>query len=370
MSRLGIWLGTRVYVRSQWEVREDGQVEGAATGPWSSQEGRPSSLHMCSWRQQFVILAEQLGELAGVQSWWRRGDLFWREREHSLGAWSRHAQAAQRDLPVVDDGVVSGVETGAVGVEDELVIVGEELVELVELVEVVLDVDELYEVCMRVEGNLSHRGAQSEEDGDELEAIKLESEEACDCYKSVTAGREEQDKKAASMVHTFLMPLADVQKSLDVIRGRKERAERPAVPNQAIPAITFEQTSPNKFDIITFQCKFTIRYPTYFCCAQDDIIGRFQDVIRVHKTPVIAPTVPRVHHIFSSRKTTYSFPGKTPAIVDVITKTTAPATMALATMAAGWCDDDGDGDGAATGTTTTGWQWQWVQRRWYGAAWG
>ncbi|KAH9036576.1 hypothetical protein EDB84DRAFT_1657289 [Lactarius hengduanensis] len=59
------------------------------------------------------------------------------------------------ELPVVDDGLslkLSDVETGVVGVEDEvgvdevdeLVIAGEELVELVELVEVVLDVDELF----------------------------------------------------------------------------------------------------------------------------------------------------------------------------------------------------------------------------------
>ncbi|KAH9077505.1 hypothetical protein EDB83DRAFT_2311969 [Lactarius deliciosus] len=71
-----------------------------------------------------------------------------------------------------------GVETGVVGVGDEvdeLVVMGEELVELVELVEVVLDVVELYGVCMRVEGNLSHQGAQIEGEDDELEAIKLET---------------------------------------------------------------------------------------------------------------------------------------------------------------------------------------------------
>ncbi|KAH9167389.1 hypothetical protein EDB89DRAFT_1910071 [Lactarius sanguifluus] len=68
------------------------------------------------------------------------------------------------ELPVVDDGLVSGVETGVVGVEDEVGV--DEAVELVELVEGVLDVDELYEEL------------KIEED-DELEAIKLESEETC-----------------------------------------------------------------------------------------------------------------------------------------------------------------------------------------------
>ncbi|KAH9013477.1 hypothetical protein EDB85DRAFT_2158171 [Lactarius pseudohatsudake] len=71
------------------------------------------------------------------------------------------------ELPVVDDGLVSDVETGVFGVEedeegvdevDELVVVGE-------LVEVELDVDELDEEL------------EIKEEDDELEAIKLETEE-------------------------------------------------------------------------------------------------------------------------------------------------------------------------------------------------
>ncbi|KAH9033151.1 hypothetical protein EDB84DRAFT_1561760 [Lactarius hengduanensis] len=92
------------------------------------------------------------------------------------------------ELPVVDDSLVSDVETGVFGVEedeegvdevDELVVVGE-------LVEVELDVDELDEVCrvrstphknIRVEVNLFTEELEIKEEDDELEAIKLETEE-------------------------------------------------------------------------------------------------------------------------------------------------------------------------------------------------
>ncbi|KAH8978718.1 hypothetical protein EDB83DRAFT_2327301 [Lactarius deliciosus] len=83
---------------------------------------------------------------------------------------------------VVDDGLVSDVKTGVVGVEgevgvdevDKLVIVGEDLVKLVELVEVVFDVDELYWLK-----RISLTEEIKIEEDDELEAIKLESEETC-----------------------------------------------------------------------------------------------------------------------------------------------------------------------------------------------
>ncbi|KAH9007583.1 hypothetical protein EDB85DRAFT_1904884 [Lactarius pseudohatsudake] len=77
------------------------------------------------------------------------------------------------ESPVVDDGLVSDVETGVVGVEDEAGVdkvdeLAELVVELVEVkVEVVLDVDELYEEL------------EIDEDDDELEAIRLETEESC-----------------------------------------------------------------------------------------------------------------------------------------------------------------------------------------------
>ncbi|KAH9021179.1 hypothetical protein EDB84DRAFT_1621306 [Lactarius hengduanensis] len=77
------------------------------------------------------------------------------------------------ELPVVDNGLVSGVEAGVIGVEgevrNEVVVVDEELVKLVELVGIVLDVDEVESLTEELE---------IEED-DELEAIKLESEETC-----------------------------------------------------------------------------------------------------------------------------------------------------------------------------------------------
>ncbi|KAH9045122.1 hypothetical protein EDB84DRAFT_1634555 [Lactarius hengduanensis] len=83
------------------------------------------------------------------------------------------------ELPVVDNGLVSGVEAGVIGVEgevrNEVVVVDEELVKLVELVGIVLDVDKV-EVC-RVSESLTEE-LEIEED-DELEAIKLESEETC-----------------------------------------------------------------------------------------------------------------------------------------------------------------------------------------------
>ncbi|KAH9009484.1 hypothetical protein EDB84DRAFT_1446259 [Lactarius hengduanensis] len=83
------------------------------------------------------------------------------------------------ELPVVDNGLVSGVEAGVIRVEGEVrnkvVVVDEELVKLVELVGIVLDVDEV-EVC-RVSESLTEE-LEIEED-DELEAIKLESEETC-----------------------------------------------------------------------------------------------------------------------------------------------------------------------------------------------
>ncbi|KAH9032700.1 hypothetical protein EDB85DRAFT_2232935 [Lactarius pseudohatsudake] len=83
------------------------------------------------------------------------------------------------ELPVVDNGLVSGVKAGVIGVEDEVrnevVVVDEELVKLVELVGIVLDVDEV-EVC-RVSESLTEELEIKEDD--ELEAIKLESEETC-----------------------------------------------------------------------------------------------------------------------------------------------------------------------------------------------
>ncbi|KAH9173873.1 hypothetical protein EDB89DRAFT_2068381 [Lactarius sanguifluus] len=95
------------------------------------------------------------------------------------------------ELPVVDNGLVSGVEAGVIGVEDEvrnkvdeLVVVDEELVKLVELIGVVLDVDEL-EVCRELE---------IEEDN-ELEAIKLESEETCGEEEGLGNGVEEVPPK-------------------------------------------------------------------------------------------------------------------------------------------------------------------------------
>ncbi|KAH9160180.1 hypothetical protein EDB89DRAFT_1915091 [Lactarius sanguifluus] len=75
------------------------------------------------------------------------------------------------ELPVVDDGF-----SGWKSQEDEVVVVGEELVELIELVEVVLDVDELYEVWLK---QISLTEELKIEEDDEREAIKLESEETC-----------------------------------------------------------------------------------------------------------------------------------------------------------------------------------------------
>jgi len=101
------------------------------------------------------------------------------EDEEGAGTWLVNVTESTEVVGpmMLSDGLVSGVETGVFEVEeevvvdevDELVVVDEERVELVEVVELVLDVDELDEVCregsasqkiVRVEAKLSHRGAR------------------------------------------------------------------------------------------------------------------------------------------------------------------------------------------------------------------
>ncbi|KAH8996052.1 hypothetical protein EDB83DRAFT_2682978 [Lactarius deliciosus] len=113
-----------------------------------------------------------------------------RGRGRVVGA-SLHRSPSSLTLPPRIGMITESTESGwksqedEVGV-DELVVVGEELVELVELVEVVLDVAELYVLKI--------------EEDDEREVIELESEETCD--EGVGEGLETEERKYSRQDNT------------------------------------------------------------------------------------------------------------------------------------------------------------------------